>query len=261
MLGKLLKNDLKKNMRWMWVLFTSTLVVASLTRGCKELGQSLAFFQILGIFFDSVFYALLINSLIQPFLRSFINFTKSLFGDESYLTHTLPVTKNQILNSKYLTAIIEICLSFVCAICSLLIMFASSTMFNSLKLFLSTLISGEFSLFLVLSIFVVLIIVEFIMFISIIFFSIIVAHKSTDKKVLKSFLITAVMSFISITVLAIIMIFVLLISGVDLTSKTLTLSGPILISIVLTGIFVYSGMAILFYFLAKKELNKGVNVD
>ena len=103
MLSKLLKRDLKKNMQWMWILFVSTILLCGITRGCKELGKTISFFHILGIFFDSVFYTLAVNVLLQPFLRNLLNFKASFYSDESYLTHTLPVTKNQLLNSKYLT--------------------------------------------------------------------------------------------------------------------------------------------------------------
>ena len=67
MFAKLLKNDLKRNMRWLWILFVSAIVVAGITRGCKELGQNLAVFKVLGIFFDAIFYSLLVNVIIQPF--------------------------------------------------------------------------------------------------------------------------------------------------------------------------------------------------
>ena len=77
MLSKLLKIDLKKNMRWLWILFVATIVVAGITRGCKELGENIAFFKILGIFFDSIFYSLAVNVILQPFLRHFLNFSKS----------------------------------------------------------------------------------------------------------------------------------------------------------------------------------------
>jgi hypothetical protein len=261
MFAKLLKQDLKKNMRWLWILFVGTIVAAGITRGCKELGQNIAFFKVLGIFVDSVFYSLLVNVIVQPFLRSFLNFSRYLYGDESYLTHTLPVTKQQIINSKFLTTIIEMLLAFVCLIASLLIMFASPTFFEGVKLLLSTLVTGKFSLALILTLFILLIITEFLMFISIIFFSIINAYKSKEKRVLKSFLFTALFAFASISVLAVIMVIVLVINGVNLASSTLILSNTTLISIVLTGIIVYSAITVLFYFLTKKEFNKGINVD
>ena len=261
MLIKLLKNDLKKNMRWLWILFVSAIVIAGLTRGCKELGHNLSFFKVLSIFFDAIFYSLLVNVLIQPFLRSFLNFTKSMYGDESYLTHTLPVTKNQIITSKFLTAVIEMILGFVSVISSILIVFASPTFFTTLKLLLSTLIVGEFSVASVIILFVLLVIVEFLMFISIIYFSIVKAYQSKEKRVLKSFLYTALISFCSITVLSIAMLIVLAINKVEFTGATMILTKTAFMSIILTGIVVYTIVTILFFFLTKFELNKGVNVD
>ena len=261
MLTKLLKKDLKVNMRWMWILFIATIAVAGITRGFKEIGENIAFFKILGIFFDSIFYTLAVNIILQPFLRNFLNFAKSFYSDESYLTHTLPVTKNQLLNSKFLTAIIEIALGFACLILSLLIMFASPTLFDTLKLLLSTIITGDFPLLLVLALMVILIFVEFYMFISIIYFSIVTAYKEKEKRVLKTFLITVAMSFAALTVLSIVMVIVLLINGVDLASSTLILSNTGFFSIIITGIIVYTMVIITFYFLTKKEFNKGVNVD
>lgn len=261
MLGKLLKNDLKKNMRWLWILFCSTILFAGLMRTFNELGANNTFFKILGMIFSSVAYALIANCLVQPFLRGFLNLTKSLYGDESYLTHTLPVTKNQIINSKFLTVLIEMLLGFITLIISLLIIFVTDTFFPTIELLLSTIIVGKFSLFWVLTLFLVLVIIEFLMFISIIYFSIILGYKQKEKRVLKTFVYTAVFALVSLTVLAVAMIVVLTINGVNLSSTTLTLSSSAFFSIILTGIIVYSLVIVLFYFLTKKEFNKGVNVD
>lgn len=261
MLSKLLKNDLKKNMRWFWILLVSTIAVALIDRGCKELAEKIAFFKILAILFDSVLYSLLVNLILQPFLRSFLNFSKSLYGDESYLTHTLPVSKNNIINSKFLTSLIEICLGFITIVISLLIMFGSPTMFDTLKLLMSLIISGDFNIYLVLILFIFLVLVEFCMFFSIIFFSIVLAYRSKEKRVLKTFLFTTAFSFASITVLSLVMIVVLLINGISLSSATLVLSNTAFLSIILSGIIVYSAIILVFYFLTKMLFNKGVNVD
>lgn len=261
MLSKLLKNDLKRNMRWMWILFVATIGVALVTRGCKELGESIAFFSIVGIFFDSVFYALLVNTILQPFLRNFLNFSKSFYSDESYLTHTLPVSKNALINSKFLTTLIEVVLGFLTVVVSLLIMFYSPTLFDTLSILLSTIISGKISVLLTLILFIVLVIVEFSMFLSIIYYSIVISYRSKEKRVLRTFITTAALSFLSLTVLSIAMVIVLLINNVDLSSATLVLTNKTFLSIMITGIVVYSAIITLFYFLTKKEFNKGVNVD
>ena len=143
MLGKLLKKDLSRNMRWLWILFVATLGVALVGRICKELGTNIVLFKILGIIFDSVFYALLVNVILQPFLRNFLNFTTSLYKDECYLTHTLPVTKTQIINSKFLTAIIEIVLGFVVLVASLLIMFFTDSIAHFLFKYVSQIFGEE----------------------------------------------------------------------------------------------------------------------
>ena len=261
MLSKLLKRDLKKNMRWMWILFVGTIVLAAVTRGVKELGENVAFFKVVGIFLEGVFYGLAVNLIIQPFLRNFLNFHKSFYSDESYLTHTLPVTKNALINSKYLTALIEIVAGFASLIVCILIMYAGPNFIQTLKLLLSTVITGEFSVALALVGIVALIIVEFLMFISIIDFSIIIGFRAKDRKILKTFLITLGISFAAITVLFICLLIVFSINGVKLTTTSLVISGSAFMSVLVSAIVIYIAVVVLFYFLAKREFNKGVNVD
>ena len=261
MLSKLVKNDLKKNMRLLLILYVATIVVAGITRGCKELGENIAFFRIMGIFFESVFYSLAANVVIQPFLRNFLNFQRSFYSDESYLTHTLPVSKNQLITSKYLTTLIELVSAFACVVLSILIVYASPAFELTIKMLLSTIITGSISVGLVVTLFVVLVIVEFFMFISIICFSIVVAYRAMDHKILRAFLIAAAMAFASLIVLAIVMVAVLAIQGISLSSATLVLSSGAFVSVILTGIIVYLLISTVFYFLTRREFNKGVNVD
>lgn len=261
MFTKLLKKDLSRDMRWMWVLFVATILVACLTRGIKEIGESIAFFKVIGIVFDSVFYSLAANVIIQPFLRSFFNFTKSFYSDESYLTHTLPVTKNQLITSKALTSLIEMTLGFMCLVVSLLVMYYSPTFFDTLKMLLSIVISGKFSLFLVLFLMIVLILIEFLMYISIIHLSIVIAYRAKEKRVLRAFGLTALFAFVAITILSVFMVAVLAINGVELTSATLVLPYKAIISGLVTGIVVYSLVSVVAHIFTKIEFSKGVNVD
>jgi len=261
MLNKLLKKDLKINMRWMWILFVSTIALAGITRGLNELGKNIAFFKMAGIFFEGVYYGVAINAIIQPFLRNFLNFHKSFYSDESYLTHTLPVTKNQLINSKYLTALIEIFVGFASLVISLLIMYAGPNFINTARLLLSTLVIEKVSLCLSLTLVVTLVIVEFLMFISIIDFSIVIGFKSRDRRIFKSFLISVGCAFASGLVLLIIMLIILSIHGIKFTSSALILSKSAFYSIMLAGIITYSLVIVVFYFLTKHHFNKGVNID
>ena len=261
MFSKLLRRDLKRNMRWMWIMFVATIVLAGVCRGCSALGKNIMFFKILAIFFDSVFYALAVNVILQPFLRNFMNFSKSLYGDESYLTHTLPVTKKQLIDSKFLTALIETSLSFVTLVVAILARYATPTMMTTLKMLLSTAIVGEFSVILVLTVIVLLVFVEFVMFLSIIFFSMVLAYRAREKKGLKTFLLTAAFAFASSTVLSIVLVVILVANNVNLASTTLVLSSGTMLSVVIAGTVVYSLISTLFYLLTRREFSKGVNVD
>ena len=140
-------------------------------------------------------------------------------------------------------------------------MFFTPSLFDKLKLLLSFVITGNFSLFLVLFLFVSLVMVEFLMFISFIFFSIIIAYRSKEKRILTTFLLTAAMSFVAGTILSMFMIAVLSANGISLSSTTLLLPAKVFISIMLIGIVLYSIAGIVAYFLAQKAFNKGVNVD
>ena len=63
------------------------------------------------------------------------------------------------------------------------------------------------------------------------------------------------------TILSVVLIGVLSFYGIKLTSTTLMLSSSAFLGVMLSGIIVYSAIIVLFYFITKKEFNKGVNVD
>lgn len=261
MLSKLLKKDLHRNMRWLWVLFVATIGAALLDRGCKALAENLMFFKILGIFVDTVFYSAVVNSILHPFLRSFMNFSKSMYGDESYLTHTLPVTKSQLITSKFLTALIEITLGVMTAVVALLIVFWTPDMFDFLQGLIFMLTGSDLAVGLVLPLFIGLILVEFLMFIAMIFYAMVMAYREKEKRVLKTFLYTCALAFTAMTILALVLVAVLASNGIDLSSKTLTLNGSALLGVLIAGISVYSLITVGMYCLTKRAFNKGVNVD
>ena len=99
------------------------------------------------------------------------------------------------------------------------------------------------------------------MYISIIFFSIVIAYRAKEKRVLRSFLLTAGIAFIAISVLSIFMAVILIVNGVALTSTKLVLPSSAFMSAMITGIVVYSLVSVVMYVLTKREFNKGVNVD
>lgn len=119
MLGKLLKYDLKKTMSFLVIFYSIALFLSILTRFfINEQSPFIVFIigRILSGAVISMFANILINCLMGNWIRSF---ARGVYGDESYLTHTLPVTKKQIYLSKLFCAVISSVISviviFVCA--------------------------------------------------------------------------------------------------------------------------------------------------
>jgi hypothetical protein len=98
MLTKLLKYDLKYMIKNMSIFYILGLFFAVLSRILLSIDGSFMLMIISRISVGCMF-AMVANILINTMMRSWIRFRDSIYKDESYLTHTLPVTKNDIYNS------------------------------------------------------------------------------------------------------------------------------------------------------------------
>lgn len=109
MLKKLLKYDFRAVLKFWWIAVAMNLLL-SVTGGFISLLESydnwlsdlVSTISGLPLFLVNCSYvALLIVTLVLLFIR----FYQNLFSDEGYLTFTLPVTRSQLLNSKFITGI------------------------------------------------------------------------------------------------------------------------------------------------------------
>ena len=55
---------------------------------------------IIGEICQGAMFSMMISAIINNLMRMWVRFKQNLYGDESYLTHTLPVTKASIYLSK-----------------------------------------------------------------------------------------------------------------------------------------------------------------
>ena len=124
MLRKLLKYDLKYMIKNMCIFYILSVFFAITTRILFEVEQSVII-NIMGQISVGCMFAMLANILINTMMRSWIRFNNSLYKDESYLTHTLPVTKNDIYNSKLIQTFIFFFIGFIVILISLFIAYYS----------------------------------------------------------------------------------------------------------------------------------------
>ena len=112
MLIKLLKYDLKYMMKNMAIFYILSIFFAITTRVLFNLDDSVIN-KIISQISVGCMFAMIANTLINTIMRSWIRFRDSLYKDEAYLTHTLPVTKNDIYNSKFLQTLIFFLISLI----------------------------------------------------------------------------------------------------------------------------------------------------
>ena len=99
MLKKLLKYDLIYKYKVLIIFYVISIIVSILTRITTIDNPSLAILVINKILCGTVI-AFVVNIIVNTLMRSWVRFKSNVYGDESYLTHTLPVKKETIYLSK-----------------------------------------------------------------------------------------------------------------------------------------------------------------
>lgn len=129
MLGKLIKYDFKALNRYLIVIHGMLLITAVLGRilfvgrlaenpnaGLSKIG---ALVMTIGIM---IYVILFMTALFGTLLLIAIHFYKNLYSDEGYLTHTLPVSRGQLLISKMISGSVWMFVDVVLIISSILIL-------------------------------------------------------------------------------------------------------------------------------------------
>lgn len=263
MLGKLLKYDLKWTYKLLIIFYLLAVFFAITGRILTDIENSFIL-NIIGEICIGVTIAMIANIIINSLMRSWVRFTRNLYKDESYLTHTLPVSKNTIYMSKILSGIISIFTSCITIVICLLICYYTKENIESLKSSLqivaNTYDSTIFSLLLTLANTVFLEIL-FILFVG--YLGIIVGHKSNNKKIIKSIIYSYVF-YIATNGITLLGIYIWGIFNSDIMNLFNTVSAPdidIIKHILYGGMALYVIYIISYYFIGKKQFEKGVNVD
>lgn len=262
MLGKLLKYDLKWCFKPLVVFYILAIIFSIITRMIESVDQTLILL-IMDKICSGVVIAMLINILINCLMRNWVRFERNIYKDESYLTHTLPVSKNKIYLSKILTAIITLFISFIIIVICLAIVCLNDITWYSLKLSLEQsaifLNSSPLSLIIVL---IITIFFEFLFMILSGILGIVIGHRSNNMKIVKSILIgMGIYMGLSLFSLAIIYMAGILSPDIMSVFNNIVASSNAIKSIMMIGIFVYAIYNLIIYFVGNALLNKGVNVD
>jgi len=262
MLKKLLKYDLIYTYKIIIIYYTLSIIFALLTRIFLNFDATLL--NIIGSICSGVTITFMINILVNTLIRNWVRFNYNFYKDESYLTHTLPVSKTKLYLSKFLTASITMLTSVLVIVLSLFIAYYSKENILMLKdmLFgISTIYDTSITGFLVATI--VVFFLEMLLMLIIIYTGIILGNNKNNNKTFWTVVYSIILYFITQGIL-LVGVVILGLFNKDImnlfTSNTIN-NFSILKTIMFFAIIIYSLFVILYTFINIKLFNKGVNVD
>lgn len=258
MLRKLLKYDLKFVYRDVSVFYILMFASTIIGRLLFEFDDLLILTVIRHIFLGfsiSMMFSILINSAMRIWVRT----RESVYKDQSYLTHTLPVSKKDIYLAKAITSAVIVFTSILSILIAVGIWFwKDTTVFYIEGIFKNTNNFGEICLLLLLLVFL-----EFVFIVLVGLLGVIVGHKFNNKKVLLSiisaFVIYGIFNLFSLGILGIGSLFIDEIRNLFITNIPPAIES-------FNGIVIFACILYLMYIIAcmiasVKLLKKGVNVD
>ena len=263
MLKKLLKHDLKWIFKLLVVFYSIALVFSLLTRIFLSIDGS-TIFNVLGKICSGVTISFIFNILINNIMRCWARFTKNLYGDESYLTHTLPINKKTIFASKFLMGIITMFVSVFVILLTLFIAYYSKENIEWLKISLNIIASIYNST--VIKLLLVIFLVFFLEMVFTVFagyIGILIGHRSNDKRIIKS-IIYGFITYILTQTLTLIIMFIFGIFNKDIMNLFTTnniINIDILKIIMYGAIAIYVIYIIIYYIIGLKLFKKGIDVE
>ena len=187
------------------IFYILSLFFAVLTRIFLNIEDSFIL-NIIGQICSGATIAMMFNILINNLMRTWVRFRHNLYGDESYLTHTLPVERKTIYSSKFITSIILVFISMLVISLTIFIAYYSKENLKFLKdLLLPVVEMIDSTMFIFVLMFVFILFLEIFNLLQIGFTGIILGHKMNNNKVLYS----VIYGFVSYSVIQVIVFVVL----------------------------------------------------
>ena len=262
MLGKLLKYDLKWIYKLVIVFYALAFIFSLFSRMFLSIGDSLLW-SILSKISSGITVSMLVSSIINTLMRSWVRFVRNIYKDEGYLTNTLPVSKRDIYLSKVLSSIIIMLTTTIVIITCLFICYYSKENIDILKKVLEMTASSYNT-----SVIKLILTIGMIFFLELTFIllvgytGIIIGHSSNNNKIVKS-IIWAFGMYIFTQLITIGLIYIIGLFNKDImniiTTNIVSIKG--IKNILVGGIVMYIIYNIIYYFIGKWQLEKGINID
>jgi len=263
MLKKLLKYDLQNIFKFLIIFYSIALFFGILTRIFLSIEDSFIL-NIIGQICSGVTISMFFNIIINNLMRLWIRFKNNFYGDESYLTHTLPIDKKTLYLSKSLASIISVFTSIIVIGLTLFIAYYSKENIQIIKNILMPLVNAyDSTIVTILLAFLFIFFLEFANALQVGYTGIILGHKMNNYKTGYSILY-GFLTYGIIQVFVVLVIFIISLFNSDLMNLFITnemINIDMVKFIIYLAIFIYTITLIVNYFINLRLFKKGVNVD
>ena len=264
MLNKLLKYDLKYIIKNMSVFYILSIFFAVFTRIFFSLEESIMI-KIVSQITVGCLFAMIANIFINTMMRSWVRFRTSIYRDEAYLTHTLPVTKDDIYNSKFIETLIFFIVGFVIILISLFIAYYSKDNWMAISNYIKTITTGlNMSTLFFVTAFFIIVFLEVFNAIQCGFFGIILGYRSYNNRIALSVLFGFIAYLVSQSlVLLSVFIYGFFDSSVMELFKTATINidAGAFKTLAIIAAILYIIIITIMNIICRKLLNRGVNIE
>lgn len=263
MLKKVLKYDLKYTYKVLIIFYLLTLIFAIFTRILFAFDNSFIL-DILGHITSGATISFIFSILINNMMRMWARFVKNIYGEESYLTHTLPIEKKTIYISKVLSSIITMFTSILVILLAIIIAYYSKENLELLKNSLNVLASAYNS-----TIIKLILMIFFVFFLEMTFAiqagytGIILAHRSNNNRIVKS-VIYGFICYLLTQAFTLLSVFIIGLFNKDIMNLFITndiVNVEVVKIIMVFGIILYTLFIYIYYRIDIKLFEKGVNVE
>lgn len=263
MLKKLLKYDLKSINIVLIVFYGLSIFFSILTRIFLSIENSFIF-NVIGQICNGTMIAMMFNIIINNLIRLWVRFKQNFYGDESYLTHTLPVEKKTLYLSKFIVSVITLIISISVIVLSLFIAHYSKEnieLVKNLLLPLATIYDSTVIGIILLFVFVCFL--ELFNMLQSGYVGIVLGHRKNNNKMLFTFIYGFIIYLLT-QIFALVVVFLAALFNKDIMNLFYSmemLNIDMIKLCIYLAIGVYMTNIIVLYIVNSKLFSKGVNVD
>ena len=263
MLKKLLKYDLENIYKVLIFFYILAIFFSILTRIFLNIENSYIL-NIIGKVCSGITISMIANILINNLMRVWVRFKHNFYGDESYLTHTLPISKKTLYLSKFSSAIITLFLSIVVITITLFIAYYSKDLIQNIKNILLPIATAyDSTIIKIIFAFIFIVFLEIANGMHAGFTGIILGHKMNNNKTAFSVLY-GLITYILTQIFILLIVFINGLFNSDIMNlfhTTDIITVDIIKYLITLAIIVYITTLIIIYFINTKLFNEGVNID